>query len=67
MGVKIKRFWNIRTFGNVDATLVNEIKAGWLQNHPDCYPILSLQHKVQAKGRSQERIHATPDEVAEEN
>ncbi len=28
----------------------------------DFYPALSLQHKVQVKRRSQERIHATPDE-----
>ena len=33
----------------------------------DCKPILSLQHKVQAKGRSQERIHATPDEFKRDN
>ena len=44
-------------------TLVKDIESS--QDIPDCYPILSLQHKVQAKGRSQERIHATPDEVAE--
>ena len=42
-------------------TLVKDIESS--EDIPDCYPILSLQHKVQAKGRSQELIHATPDEV----
>ena len=47
------------------STLVKDIESS--EDIPDFYPILSLQHKVQAKGRSQERIHATPDEAHGDN
>ena len=56
---EIKAGFRNRSVAKQTPTLVRDIESS--EDIPDCYPILSLQRKVQAKGRSQERIHATPE------